>query len=186
MMSSFLFYFFFSSRRRHTRCSRDWSSDVCSSDLMITQPAYQDANGVPIIQANVAYSVRVKLARQGAVTQGNLVIDLSSASVGTLGTFSVAISGVPSGGLFQEFIGSLMASRTSIPSDTLIRVYTSGTFSAATVIIDNIEIFPTNQPNNNSLIRASRVEDPESYDGVTGFLNVSENDGYAVRSSFVI
>src|ERR1041385_4252930 len=24
---------FFSSRRRHTRCSRDWSSDVCSSDL---------------------------------------------------------------------------------------------------------------------------------------------------------
>src|SRR3989337_161990 len=29
------FFFFFSSRRRHTRCYRDWSSDVCSSDLMI-------------------------------------------------------------------------------------------------------------------------------------------------------
>src|SRR2546422_10575813 len=28
--------FFFSSRRRHTRCSRDWSSDVCSSDLTFT------------------------------------------------------------------------------------------------------------------------------------------------------
>src|SRR2546422_5041114 len=28
-------FFFFSSRRRHTRCSRDWSSDVCSSDLKI-------------------------------------------------------------------------------------------------------------------------------------------------------
>src|SRR2546429_808181 len=28
-----LVYVFFSSRRRHTRCSRDWSSDVCSSDL---------------------------------------------------------------------------------------------------------------------------------------------------------
>src|SRR2546429_733914 len=27
--------FFFSSRRRHTRCSRDWSSDVCSSDLFV-------------------------------------------------------------------------------------------------------------------------------------------------------
>src|SRR5215813_13124284 len=26
-------WFFFSSRRRHTRCGRDWSSDVCSSDL---------------------------------------------------------------------------------------------------------------------------------------------------------
>src|SRR5690606_40171696 len=31
VLSSFLF--FFSSRRRHTRFSRDWSSDVCSSDL---------------------------------------------------------------------------------------------------------------------------------------------------------
>src|SRR2546429_4255539 len=28
-------FFFFSSRRRHTRCSRDWSSDVCSSDLRL-------------------------------------------------------------------------------------------------------------------------------------------------------
>src|SRR5205814_2630673 len=27
--------FFFSSRRRHTRCLSDWSSDVCSSDLRI-------------------------------------------------------------------------------------------------------------------------------------------------------
>src|SRR5947199_2113567 len=32
--SLFSFYiFFFSSRRRHTRCLSDWSSDVCSSDL---------------------------------------------------------------------------------------------------------------------------------------------------------
>src|SRR5690606_39998375 len=28
-----IYCFFFSSRRRHTRFSRDWSSDVCSSDL---------------------------------------------------------------------------------------------------------------------------------------------------------
>src|SRR6266496_6228672 len=28
-----IFFFFFSSRRRHTRSLRDWSSDVCSSDL---------------------------------------------------------------------------------------------------------------------------------------------------------
>src|SRR5882724_12283959 len=28
-------FFFFSSRRRHTRCLSDWSSDVCSSDLIV-------------------------------------------------------------------------------------------------------------------------------------------------------
>src|SRR6266542_6300729 len=30
-----ILFFFFSSRRRHTRCYRDWSSDVCSSDLYV-------------------------------------------------------------------------------------------------------------------------------------------------------
>src|SRR5712675_1309340 len=51
-----VFGFFFSSRRRHTRCSRDWSSDVCSSDLhfmamqiinedQYTQPVYYSAGG---------------------------------------------------------------------------------------------------------------------------------------------
>src|ERR1039457_7370228 len=29
------FFFFFSSRRRHTRLQGDWSSDVCSSDLLV-------------------------------------------------------------------------------------------------------------------------------------------------------
>src|SRR5438128_9493160 len=33
-----VFLFFFSSRRRHTRCYRDWSSDVCSSDLSTSAP----------------------------------------------------------------------------------------------------------------------------------------------------
>src|SRR5206468_9439306 len=37
-----LFFFFFSSRRRHTRSDRDWSSDVCSSDLIV---AFLGPNG---------------------------------------------------------------------------------------------------------------------------------------------
>src|SRR5690606_40778525 len=40
------YIFFFSSRRRHTRFSRDWSSDVCSSDLTtrISSPASHPAS----------------------------------------------------------------------------------------------------------------------------------------------
>src|SRR5690348_15272615 len=37
--------FFFSSRRRHTRWTGDWSSDVCSSDLALTATA---ANAAPV------------------------------------------------------------------------------------------------------------------------------------------
>src|SRR5699024_11930522 len=36
----FISWFFFSSRRRHTRSKRDWSSDVCSSDLVLVPPAH--------------------------------------------------------------------------------------------------------------------------------------------------
>src|SRR5256885_5892901 len=39
-------FFFFSSRRRHTRLQGDWSSDVCSSDLRITD-AVQKRDDVP-------------------------------------------------------------------------------------------------------------------------------------------
>src|SRR2546422_5352418 len=45
--------FFFSSRRRHTRCSRDWSSDVCSSDL-----ARKLATSRHIVCASPAYLLR--------------------------------------------------------------------------------------------------------------------------------
>src|SRR6202044_626808 len=38
---------FFSSRRRHTRFSRDWSSDVCSSDLTITSVENPCAEALP-------------------------------------------------------------------------------------------------------------------------------------------
>src|SRR5256885_5212456 len=40
-------FFFFSSRRRHTRLQGDWSSDVCSSDLfeMLASHARQDLSG---------------------------------------------------------------------------------------------------------------------------------------------
>src|SRR5256885_12982030 len=34
-----MLFFFFSSRRRHTRLQGDWSSDVCSSDLLKENPA---------------------------------------------------------------------------------------------------------------------------------------------------
>src|SRR5207249_9420276 len=39
----FCLLFFFSSRRRHTRSKRDWSSDVCSSDLVSRRTRRQRA-----------------------------------------------------------------------------------------------------------------------------------------------
>src|SRR5437870_2667875 len=54
-----VFFFFFSSRRRHTRWPRDWSSDVCSSDLgtcvdkATTNQSYEPFAQVPFSSLNV-------------------------------------------------------------------------------------------------------------------------------------
>src|SRR5690625_7154895 len=51
--------FFFSSRRRHTRWPRDWSSDVCSSDLLaalidvLGAQVHQDLGDVDLHRAHV-------------------------------------------------------------------------------------------------------------------------------------
>src|ERR1035441_10871727 len=73
-------FVFFSSRRRHTRCLSDWSSDVCSSDLSSRHPVVETVpeagcsiRGVRIgfpqnfffdrLDADVESSVRGALAR---------------------------------------------------------------------------------------------------------------------------
>src|SRR5947209_12409395 len=43
----YFLFFFFSSRRRHTRYWRDWSSDVCSSDLPLRRLGAEEARQVP-------------------------------------------------------------------------------------------------------------------------------------------
>src|SRR5206468_11481562 len=61
-VSFFFFFFFFSSRRRHTRSDRDWSSDVCSSDLPSARDPYFlfAASNVGSFLALVSYPVVVE------------------------------------------------------------------------------------------------------------------------------
>src|SRR5262245_62374897 len=55
----FLFsVFFFSSRRRHTRCLSDWSSDVCSSDLRAST-AFQASERIEVREHRVERFVEV-------------------------------------------------------------------------------------------------------------------------------
>src|SRR5262245_62256427 len=65
---SFLFvFFFFSSRRRHTRCLSDWSSDVCSSDL------------APRAAGHIARGGDVRARLNAFTSLGALVLALSCA-----------------------------------------------------------------------------------------------------------
>src|SRR3712207_820940 len=54
----FTVFFFFSSRRRHTRYWRDWSSDVCSSDLRAVRPRVRLAFSLDMVGVGSTLNVR--------------------------------------------------------------------------------------------------------------------------------
>src|SRR3712207_8606437 len=54
--------FFFSSRRRHTRYWRDWSSDVCSSDLVVPKASDVVYEGNALKWAKLGNSLMLRLA----------------------------------------------------------------------------------------------------------------------------
>src|SRR6266446_8966865 len=53
------FLFFFSSRRRHTRLQGDWSSDVCSSDLVRVQQTHGQSTRLPYGLKIIPWLVRL-------------------------------------------------------------------------------------------------------------------------------
>src|SRR5258707_9414698 len=77
-------FFFFSSRRRHTRYWRDWSSDVCSSDLLLV------GNGIADSGELVIRRVQGRDGRTRSFVNGEPV---SPSLLGALGSSLVEIHG---------------------------------------------------------------------------------------------
>jgi len=151
---------------------------------LITQPAVYDSLGAPLIQINTDYTVRARCARNATLTQGTLHVHLYSPSAG-INTTGLQLTATQLATNYLEYTAELTAPLASIPADLVLRIYADGTPSQnGQFYIDSVEIYPTNQPVNASLVRASRVEDPESYDGIDGMLSIAENNGQAIRSAF--
>src|SRR2546428_4648409 len=80
-------FFFFSSRRRHTRSDRDWSSDVCSSDLWLNS-TYQG-----VITARACASVKVC---------AEAITGIVTTAAATTSWASLFIASSPSGSLLGD------------------------------------------------------------------------------------
>src|SRR5258707_7893450 len=82
------FFFFFSSRRRHTRYWRDWSSDVCSSDLCTASArapcrqrrSHRSSRANPRARntASVTVITRDEIEARQSVTLTDLLLDRKS------------------------------------------------------------------------------------------------------------
>src|SRR5271163_2213771 len=151
---------------------------------LMTQSAVADSLGAPLIQANMDYTVRAHCAINVTLTQGTLHIHLFSPSAG-INTTGLELTASQLTTSYVEYSAELTAPLTTIPSDLVLRIYADGTPTLnGQFYIDSIEIFPTLQPTNSSIVRASRVQDPESYDGIEGFMSIAENNGQAIRAAF--
>src|SRR6266498_5064625 len=80
-------FFFFSSRRRHTRCGRDWSSDVCSSDLNATEVVI-DENTANDEGFSVGDTIGVEI--DGPVRQFQIAGIAKYAGVSSIGSATIA------------------------------------------------------------------------------------------------
>jgi hypothetical protein len=160
---------------------------VTATRGLMTQSAVTDYLGAPRLQAKTGYSARVRVRMTGALAQGTLHVHVYSASQ-YISTTGVSVPAAQTtANAWTEFIAPITPSSgfLAIPPDLLLRVYADGTpTNGAGFLVENIEIFPTTEPYNTSLVRASRADNPESYDGVSGFLSVSEDDGQSVRAAF--
>src|SRR5207237_6189598 len=71
-------YFFFSSRRRHTRFKCDWSSDVCSSDLRIIGEGRERAHLQQLIDG---FGIADRVRLLGSLCDDEMVAEIGAADV---------------------------------------------------------------------------------------------------------
>src|SRR5207245_7227331 len=80
-------------RRRHTRCYRDWSSDVCSSDLFDAAREIWPRGDRPAAIREAAETFRGRFKEQGQI-RAIRTVDLVAAAYPTLFAFGGAAKGL--------------------------------------------------------------------------------------------
>lgn len=142
---------------------------------MITQAAYVNQLGTPIVNANTLYSVRVSARCPSGVQTGNLVVDLFSPVLNQIfGKFTIPLSGMTSN--FQIFTGTLLTGAfTKVPGDLLYRIYLTAVPNGGDCELDRTEPFPTLQPSFSTQFVASYAFNQEAFDITTGIFGPDQN-----------
>jgi hypothetical protein len=150
----------------------------------ITQSAYTDYLGVPIIARNTKYRMRVRIAKAGGLNAGEADFELQSTALGIAQIAQITPAQLTAS--YQEFDFDFVNPVIVNPaSDIQIQVYANGTpNNGGKFLIDSIEIYQTATPFNYSTARLSHAFNPESYDGTTGQIQVRPGDGQTMRAGF--
>jgi len=141
----------------------------------LSQDAYQDNYGVPIIMPQTLYSVRVTAQYVGS--PGTLTVSLYSPQfLNTYGTYSLTVTNPE----MTIYTGTLLTAPfvTTVPNDLIIQVTANG------VLVDRIEPFITTEPVNVTALWFSYFDNFEAFDSITGQLGVGASNQQPIRNVF--
>ena len=133
-----------------------------------------------LLQPNTSYTVSFRGCTDAGGATGSLSVDLWSPTVGLLSP-TVAIDASLLAAAYQEFQGILLNGLAAIPSDTVLRVYAADPGAVfGNFYIDHVRVWPTQQKYESSVVRFSNPYDPETFDGINGYVQISKDDGQQV------
>ena len=156
---------------------------------LISQTAYQDSYGVPIIATNTTYSIRVACSCPSGAQVGNLVLDLSdlSAQPQPYGSFTIPLSSMTTN--IKVFTGTLLTTPFSVvPAGLLFRLYLANSAPMADCEIDRIEVFDTKNPFLKAQVYGSYPAQPEAIDASStgGVIDTTSENAQACMGGFVM
>lgn len=141
----------------------------------ITQPAFQDAFGEPILSPSTQYTFRVWLQSPFPPASGFVVADLFSPSLGTLAVAQIPANQITkAGGFLQADFDQALGA--TVAEDVLLRVYDADMPGLTTILHTDLKIVYTQNPYNNDLVHFSYALNPEGMATTTGDLGAADDD----------
>lgn len=141
----------------------------------LSQSAYLDYLGDPIVEPNTNYSLRVWLQPQIATPLLSLVATLSSASTGFTSTATITGAEMNANGGWVE-VDFDTETPSAIPPDMTFGFYaTNNTAAALTLVVDEMSIIYADTPYRDTVLFGSYVNNPEGFDGETGVFGPSQD-----------
>lgn len=181
---------------------KDTIEGVTAQMGFYSQSAYQDAYGVAIIESNTEYSIRVAASNPSGVKVGTLVLELVEYNQGTgfstvFGQFQVPLSSMTTN--MSVFTGALLTIpfTTNYPGNTppgavpqglRFAFYVKQMGLGSDVLIDRIEVYPTQQPYYKSQVFGSYITKLEAIDASAtgGVIDTSTENQQACMGGLIM
>jgi hypothetical protein len=151
-----------------------------------TQSAWQDINGVPILTSGTAYTISARFKKIGLGVGATVTVRLVSAVAGYSEGLTVQIASEVNQTDFVRLTADCAALPFPVPYDLVLQFEAQNLPNGESIIIDEIGLQPTASPVLQSAVLVSYAEDFESFNGITGLLVPSEENGQRLTTGEVI